>query len=244
MKKATEQAPFLLVTALYLIIVAVGAGIDSPPLAVNSLLVVGLTIAVFHHLLNVYTVAGLVDSYPRWPFVLDLAAIGVLAMMFTILAHPLVGDYGTLRPPLHWPPAFLDGGEQARYLRQIVGDEPRITAAQALEMFRRSMYRFFCLGVVLWVLLFAWHSVVIATEKKHIHLKKPWVHAISFVAYGALILGGWLLTRETPLPVEVWTARMTLLNVFSAIAVATAAVMLWVEYARGAKYEAAPQPGN
>ena len=150
--KAIESPEFLVLGALYLLAIAVGFGAETPAFAPPGLLMASVVLVILGHLLNVYKLADVVTTYPRICFALDLFLVGLLALVFNILAHPLTGGIGTMVPPSITSKEYSDF---------IAGDCGGRTAAEiaatAQDLVLKSLYKFFVLAGFVLITLIFWH---------------------------------------------------------------------------------------
>ncbi len=227
---AKERAPFFVLTALYLIVLATGFGIEAPLLAPNSLFIVALVLIVLGHLTNVYRIGVLLQRYPRPLLLTDFALVGILALMFSLLVKPVAGGVGST--------AFsvLGGEELEQYLTQIVIGDLTIEAAQNLV--RKSFHRFFVLGGPLLGLLVLWHGMAEFGRYGVTLGRFRFFYTSGWLIFLILIIWGGVITSQEDLQASEWEAMINILRTLGFVAaggaalVVIAAMILRIEYER------------
>jgi len=225
MPKAIEKGPFLLLAGLYVSVLCQGLG-DTPPFGLTSLLIAGTTLAMFGHLMNVYQVASLTEKYPSIPLLLDLVAIGLLSVMMRLLVYPISGGYGRL-----WPFPWVSGED----FHRAVTLNPSL---DALEMTRRSLFRFFVVSALQLGCLIGWHLII---HFYRLRLQRMRFYITNWSVFAIMILVGCVLTRETRTPQE-WHEMIGRLNWLGYGSIIGGAAILFAEHWFDATYEPAKAP--
>lgn len=209
-EKALEKAPFYLVAALYASVVAAGFGADTPPLGPIGLFLAALTLVVFGHLLNAYQVATLRAEYPTPALIVDFLLIGVLALMFNLLAHPGAGSFFRFVPPWIDADQFLASTTE----RSLNRDD-----------LRQLFNHFFGLALFLLVFFIAWH-LSMWRWCSAVTLKKPIPYALGWLLFAGLSIFGIFRTASPIANDAQWNGLVVCLNLLAGIALVASALFL------------------
>lgn len=223
---AKEKGPFLLVSALYFSVLAVGFGAETPPLGPVGLFLAALTLAVLGHLLNSFEIASLLTRYPPVPLAIDFLMIGVLALIFGLLANPESAQSFRL-----WP--GLDGTE----LLSSMNSQP-VTRDGVRVLF----HKFFELALALLGLLILWHVSVRAIHKD-VTLRGWPLYAIGWGVFGVVAWCGYSATSEVITADDPWQSMAGYLTLLGRVSVGSTASFLVLASFFDWTYQKATPPG-